>query len=78
MSRPIAAVGPVLVALRTTDPARWRTEVRAALREHGGTAGAAVALQVTQRTLNRWIAAEPDLLDGIALDRAPGRKTDPA
>lgn len=69
------ATGRVLVALHAADPATWRRAVAAALATAGDVPSAAAALQVTRRTLDRWLVAHPDLRAGAALP-APGARTD--
>jgi ActR/RegA family two-component response regulator len=59
--------GPLLVALRRVDHARWSRVVRAALASRGTVMGAAVALRIERRTLDRWLGAEPGLRAGIDL-----------
>lgn len=69
---PDVTQGPLLVALRRADPARWARAVRAALRSRGTVAGAANVLAVERRTLQRWLAADESLSAGLAM-AGPGR-----
>jgi hypothetical protein len=55
------ARGRQLAALRTLDPTEWQAVVAAALRDHGSVPDAAEALEVSTRTLWRWIADTPAL-----------------
>lgn len=67
------ARGPALGALRKLDPTAWRDVVRAALKEHGSVPDAAGALEVSTRTLFRWISeSKGDLTKGIET-RGAGR-----
>lgn len=59
--------GLFLSTLRRADPPRWATVVRHALRTAGTIAGAAVALQVPRKTLQRWLEKNPGLRKGIDL-----------
>lgn len=58
-----------LGALRVVDPNKWAAKVKRALRESGGFIDpAAEALDVSRRTLLRWLAEEREgLLQGVTV-----------
>lgn len=56
-----------LSALRVAKPAEFALKVRAALEQGGSVPAAAKQLGVTPRTLFRWIADAPALIEGLAL-----------
>lgn len=75
---------PVLRALRTSDPPRWRLLVRAALEASQGSVGAvqraAKLLGVGHATVGGWLTQDPSLRDGLNLPaagrpRAGGKRT---
>jgi hypothetical protein len=66
MPAPLGSLG----ALRSQRPEEWRARVRAALELAGSVPGAALELGVSRDTLERWLAADPSIREGLAL---PGR-----
>jgi hypothetical protein len=51
-----------LSSLRFVDPTRWRAEIIAALKlEHAYIAPTADRLNISERTLSRWLADDADL-----------------
>ena len=66
--------GRRLALSRALDADGWRETVRGALCGAGTVPGAAAALGLTARTLQRWLTAEPALRAGIAI-RPGGRPT---
>ena len=64
--RMAAGVAPRIAHLRHADPARFRLEVREALRSAGGSVpAAAAALGTTPTTLRGWLDADPTVAEGI-------------
>lgn len=62
----------VLGALKISNPKEWEAKVRAALEQSDGAVDrAAVLLQVSTRTLTRWLAELKDVKR-----RGPGRPWD--
>lgn len=68
MTLPAESRERLLLALRRTDPDGFRREVRPVLAAHGSVVDAARALGVSEATLRRWLADDPDLARGLELD----------
>src|SRR5574341_2614350 len=56
-----------LAALRRLAPEEWRARIRAGLVAVGTVKGAAKALGLHARTLQRWLRLVPECAEGIAL-----------
>lgn len=59
--------GLALSGARRDDLPGWREAVVSALQQHPTLDLAAEALGVSRRTLNRWLAQDPDLRKGASL-----------
>lgn len=62
-----ASSNAALSGLRLAKPAEFARKVRAAVEKAGSIPGAAEALGVTRRTLDRWLTEAPALVEGLEL-----------
>lgn len=70
-ANPLVPKGPILGALRKQGDPSWRVYVRSALETSQSVGGAAKALGIPRRTLDRWLHEDPTLREGLSLPR-PG------
>ncbi|MCY1062636.1 hypothetical protein [Nannocystis sp. SCPEA4] len=71
MTLPAEPREPLLLALRRTDPAAFRREVRAVLAAQASVSAGARALGLREATLRDLLAADPELGRGLDLDDWP-------
>ncbi|MDC0674566.1 hypothetical protein [Nannocystis radixulma] len=71
MTLPAEPREPLLLALRRTDPAAFRREVRAVLAAQASVSAGARALGLREATLRDLLAADPELGRDLDLDDWP-------